>query len=103
MLIFQPGEEGLAGAKRMVDEGALGDASAIFGIHVSTQHSVGTVSGRPGALMAAAGFFKVLIQGQGGHAAAPHIARDPIVAGAAIVQSLQQLVSRGADPLDSQV
>ncbi|KAG0582236.1 hypothetical protein KC19_3G045000 [Ceratodon purpureus] len=103
MLIFQPGEEGPAGAKRMVEEGALGDAGAIFGIHVSSQIPLGVVSGKPGAVMAASGFFKVYVRGQGGHAAAPHLTRDPIVGAAAIVQSLQQLVSREADPQDSQV
>ena len=103
MLLFQPAEELPAGAKRMVEEGALGDASAIFGIHVSNDASVGVVSGKPGAEMAACGSFKVLIRGQGGHAAAPHLGRDPILGAAAVVQSLQQLVSRIADPLDSQV
>jgi metal-dependent amidase/aminoacylase/carboxypeptidase family protein len=102
-LLFQPGEEGFAGAKRMVEEGALGDARAIFGIHVSTIIPVGVVSGTPGALLAACGFFKVHIRGRGGHAAAPHLIRDPVLGAAAVVQSLQQLVSREADPLDSQV
>lgn len=103
MLLFQPGEEGLAGAKHMVEEGALGDASAIFGIHVDSHRPVGVVSGTPGAVMAASGFFKVHVGGKGGHAAAPHLVRDPVLGAAAVVQSLQQLVSREADPLDSQV
>lgn len=87
----------------MIEEGAIENTSAIFGIHVSSYHEVGTLHGKPGALLAAAGHFKIHVRGHGGHAAAPQFTRDPIVAAAAIVQSLQQIVSRGADPLDSQV
>ena len=102
-LLFQPGEEGSGGAKRMVEEGALDDASAIFAIHVNVNLPPGMVSGRSGPFMAASGFFKVHIQGQGAHAGTPHLSIDPIQAATAVVQSLQQLVSREADPLDSQV
>ena len=102
-LLFQPGEEGSAGAKRMVEEGALEGASAIFGMHVNVNLPPGMVSGRPGPFLAASGFFTVHIQGQGAHAGTPHLSIDPIQAATAVVQSLQQLVSREANPLDSQV
>lgn len=102
-LLFQPGEEGSGGAKRMVKEGALEDASAIFAIHVNVNLPPGMVSGRPGPFMAAMGVFTVHIQGQGAHAGSPHLSIDPIQGATAVVQSLQQLVSREAIPFDSQV
>lgn len=102
-LLFQPAEEGGAGAKVMVEEGALGKAEAIFGLHVSPFAPTGTVALKPGPLMAASGIWEATISGKGGHAAMPHTLVDPIVAAATIVLVLQQLVSREADPLDSQV
>ncbi|CAM6087219.1 unnamed protein product [Calypogeia fissa] len=102
-LLFQPAEEGGAGAKVMVEEGALGKAEAIFGLHVSPYIPTGTVALKPGPLMAASGLWEANIYGKGGHAAMPQTLVDPVVAAAATVLVLQQLVSREADPLDSQV
>lgn len=103
ILIFQPAEEGGAGAKRMIEEGALGEAEAIFGIHVTHAQPTGVVGTRPGPLLAGCGFFKAVITGRGGHAALPQHSVDPIVAASSIVLSLQHLVSRESNPLDSQV
>lgn len=103
VLVFQPGEEGSAGARKMVQEGALDKVEAIFGLHVSGAHPLGTVAARPGPFMAASGFFKAHITGRGGHAANPHNAIDPVLAASAAVLSLQHLVSREAPPPDSQV
>lgn len=103
ILIFQPAEEGGAGAKRMVEEGALRDAEAIFGMHVLHSQPSGVIGVRPGPLLAGSGFFKSIITGRGGHAALPHHTVDPIIAASSIVLSLQHLISRESNPLESQV
>lgn len=87
----------------MVEEGALENVSAIFGVHVSARYPVGHVVTRAGPILAASGFFEAVISGKGGHAAIPQYAVDPIVAASTVVVSLQHLVSRETDPLDSQV
>ncbi|OAE20874.1 hypothetical protein AXG93_3256s1200 [Marchantia polymorpha subsp. ruderalis] len=102
-LVFQPAEEGNAGAQVMVEEGALGNAESIFGLHVTPFSETGTVALKPGPLMAGSGMFEALIMGKGGHAALPQLLTDPILAAATTVIALQQLVAREADPLDSQV
>ncbi|XP_047307997.1 IAA-amino acid hydrolase ILR1-like 4 [Impatiens glandulifera] len=103
LLVFQPGEEGYGGAKKIVETGLLDNVQAIFGLHVSVRIPIGTVSSRPGPFLAACGFFKAVISGKGGHAAIPHETIDPIIAASTVIVSLQHLVSREADPLDSQV
>ncbi|GLJ39164.1 hypothetical protein SUGI_0798180 [Cryptomeria japonica] len=102
-LLFQPAEEGGAGALRMIEAGALGDAEAIFGLHVSPSLPVGSIGSRSGPMLAASCVFEAIIEGSGGHAAAPHLASDPVVATSYVILSLQQLVSRETDPLDSRV
>ncbi|CAI9759050.1 unnamed protein product [Fraxinus pennsylvanica] len=103
MLIFQPAEEGGGGAKKMLDVGILENVDAIFGLHASTRYPLGTVATRSGPILAGSGFFEASIAGKGGHAALPQNTVDPILAASNIIVSLQHLVSREADPLDSQV
>lgn len=103
VLVFQPGEEGYGGAKKMIGAGALENVEAIFALHVNSELPVGQVSSRPGPLLAGSGFFEAVINGKGGHAAIPHHSVDPILAASNVVVSLQHIVSREADPLDSQV
>ncbi|XVF49059.1 hypothetical protein PTKIN_Ptkin03bG0238500 [Pterospermum kingtungense] len=103
VLIFQPAEEGGGGAKKMLDAGALQNVEAIFGLHVSARYPFGVVASRPGPISAASCFFEAVISGKGGHAALPQHTVDPILAASNVIVSLQHLVSREADPLDSQV
>jgi len=103
VLVFQPAEEGGGGAKKMLDDGALENVDAIFGIHVAASYPIGTVASRSGPILAGNGFFEAVISGKGGHAAIPQHTIDPILAASHIIVSLQHLVSREADPLDSQV
>ncbi|XP_074591444.1 IAA-amino acid hydrolase ILR1-like 3 [Curcuma longa] len=102
-LVFQPGEEGHAGAYHMLQEGKLDDIEAIFALHVNPTLATGQIASRAGPCLAASGRFEVIIKGQGGHAAAPHKAIDPLIPASFAILSLQQLVSREADPLDSRV
>lgn len=87
----------------MIDEGALENVAAIFGLHVASGDPIGSVSTRSGPFLAASGFFEAVISGKGGHAAIPQHTIDPILAASNVIVSLQHLVSREADPLDSQV
>ncbi|GMI93751.1 IAA-ALANINE RESISTANT 3, JASMONIC ACID RESPONSIVE 3 [Hibiscus trionum] len=103
VLVFQPAEEGGGGAKKMLDEGVLDNVDAIFGLHVTHENTIGTVASKPGPLLAGSGFFTAVITGRGGHAALPQHSTDPILAASNVIVSLQHLVSREADPLDSQV
>nr|DAD44501.1 TPA_asm: hypothetical protein HUJ06_002731 [Nelumbo nucifera] len=103
VLVFQPAEEGGGGAKKMLDAGILENVEAIFGLHVSVDLPIGKVASRPGPIMAGSGFFEAVISGKGGHAAIPQHTIDPILAASNVIVSLQHLVSREADPLDSQV
>lgn len=102
-LIFQPAEEGGAGASYMIKEGALGDATAIFAMHVDYTIPTGSIAALPGPNLAAVSFFEARIEGEGGHAALPHKTVDPVVAASFMILALQQLISREADPLHSQV
>lgn len=87
----------------MIKEGALGDSEAIFGMHIDTETSAGSINSLSGPALAATGKFEVKIMGLGGHAAQPHSAVDPIIAASFSVLALQQLISREIDPLESQV
>jgi amidohydrolase len=101
--IFQPAEEIGAGAKAMVEEGALEGANRIFGLHVYSILPFGTLGYRPGPLMAAGDFFDVKITGKGGHGGLPHLTVDPIVIAANAISTLQTIVSREVDPVESAV
>jgi hippurate hydrolase len=107
LLMFQPGEEGLGGAKVMLDEGLLDGldraTARAFAIHVYTQYPSGEVDIRPGPLLASADSYVITVRGRGGHASAPHLAADPIVAAAAIVTALQVAVTREVDVFDPAV
>ncbi|TYJ13717.1 hypothetical protein E1A91_A10G068800v1 [Gossypium mustelinum] len=103
VLVFQPAEEGGGGAKKMLDAGVLDNVDAIFGLHVLHSAPIGTVACKPGPVLAGSGLFDAVISGKGGHAAIPQHSIDPILAASNVVVSLQHLVSREADPLDSQV
>jgi IAA-amino acid hydrolase len=102
-LVFQPAEEGYAGAYFVVKEGDLDDVSAIFGLHVIPELPVGVVASRPGPFLSAAARFMATLTGKGGHAGGPHDTIDPVIAASSAVLSLQQLVSRETDPLDAAV
>ena len=104
-LLFQPAEEGGAGGKRMCEEGALEHphVEKIFGIHVWPMLPTGSVAGRAGTLLAAAGMFDIVVTGRGGHAAMPHMTIDPVAVAAKIVTELQTIVSRELDPLQAGV
>ncbi|XP_047070573.1 IAA-amino acid hydrolase ILR1-like 1 [Lolium rigidum] len=103
VLLFQPAEEGGGGAKKMIEAGAVENIEVMFGIHILDTVPIGVLASRSGPVMAGCGFFEAVITGKGGHAALPHHTIDPILAASNVIASLQQLVSREADPLDSQV
>ncbi|KAJ0544781.1 putative peptidase M20, bacterial exopeptidase dimerization domain-containing protein [Helianthus annuus] len=103
VLIFQPAEEQGEGAKAMIKEGVLENVEAIFGLHLVLTSDSGVVATRPGEFLAGCGTFKAKIHGKGGHAALPQDSIDPILAVSASIISLQHIVSREADPLDSPV
>jgi|CZKW01.1.fsa_nt_gi amidohydrolase len=105
VFMFQPGEEGLGGARQMIEEGVLGAAgeqpAAAFGIHVtSSLLPLGIASSKAGTMMAAADTLDVTIRGRGGHASQPHHAADPIPAACEVVTALQTLVTRRFDVFD---
>ena len=110
ILMFQPGEEGYAGARTMIEEGLL-DAAAGGGvrptgalaIHIGTRYPTGEIHLRPGPQMAATDVIRITVRGRGGHASAPHDAVDPIVVAAEIVLALQAMVTRRIDVFDPAV
>lgn len=97
--IFQPAEEDVGGANKMVEEGVLEnpDVDAIFGLHVTQGWAVGEVGVRPAGTMAAADYFRIDVKGRQTHAAQPWAGIDPIVIGSQIVLALQTIVSRQVD------
>jgi len=105
VVIFQPAEEGGAGAKAMIEDGLLDrfKIGEVFGLHNYPGLPVGSFAIRPGPIMAAADRIWIEIDGLGGHAARPHLAVDTVLVGAAIVNALQQIVSRNVDPIDNAV
>jgi hippurate hydrolase len=105
VFMFQPGEEGFAGARMMIEEGVLeasGErAVAAYGLHVSSSELPGGLfAGRPGAQLAAADQLEVTVRGRGGHASRPSLAADPIPVACEIVTALQTLVTRRFDVFD---
>ena len=103
-LLFQPAEELTpGGALPMIRDGALEGVDVIYGVHLWTPVQAGTVSIRGGAFMAGVDEFTIEITGKGGHGGMPEHTRDTIVAGSALVQALQSVVSRNVSPLDTAV
>ncbi len=101
--IFQPAEEGGAGAKLVVEEGQLEGVDVIFGMHVWGDFPSGEIYTRKGAMMASALIFRIEITGKGGHAAVPHKAADPTNVIVEIYDALQKLVTREVDPIETVV
>ncbi|CAN5174805.1 M20 aminoacylase family protein [soil metagenome] len=104
-LIFQPAEEDIGGAKRMIEEGLFTrfPCDAVFAFHNMPGFPVGQFLARPGVMMAAVDIVKATITGVGGHGAVPHKAVDPVVAASAVVMALQTVVSRNIDPVEPAV
>jgi hippurate hydrolase len=104
-VIFQPAEEGGAGALAMIDDGML-DKFAIkevYGMHNEPRMPLGNFAIAKGGVMAAADTFEITVSGRGSHAAQPHLSIDPVLAASHIVIALQSIVSRETDPLKSLV
>ncbi|VVO44545.1 M20 aminoacylase family protein [Pseudomonas fluorescens] len=99
-LIFQPAEEGLGGARKMLEDGLLErfPCDAIFAMHNVPGYPVGHLGFYSGPFMASADTVNIKIIGNGGHGAVPHKAVDPVVVGASIVMALQSIVSRNVNP-----
>jgi amidohydrolase len=104
-LLFQPAEEGGAGADLMCREGALDEPKVerIFGMHVYPSMTTGTLAGNPGIILAATGAFEATIHGRGGHGAMPHTTIDPVTCVAKIIVELQTIVSREMNPFSPTV
>jgi len=101
--LFQPAEEINTGAKKLMSLGCLENpkVDAIFGLHNSPEVPVGSVAVKKGPIMAAVDRIIISIRGKGGHGGIPQLNTDPIVAAAAVIQSVQSIVSRNISPLDS--
>jgi hippurate hydrolase len=104
-LIFQPAEEGGAGAQRMIQDGLFErfPMQAVFGMHNWPGLPVGTFALSPGPVMASSNEFRIVVHGKGGHAAMPHNAIDPVLVACQMVQSFQTIVSRNLKPIDAGV
>ncbi|MDQ6926383.1 MAG: amidohydrolase, partial [Candidatus Eremiobacteraeota bacterium] len=102
---FQPGEEGYAGAKKMIDDGALENphVDRTFALHLFSGLDAGKIGVRDGAFFASADEFDLTIRGKGGHGAMPQLAVDPIAAGAYVVTLPQSIVAREVAPKDPAV
>ena len=108
VLMFQPGEEGLHGARIMLDEGLLeltgeDPSTGAFALHISTLYPSGTINIRPGPMLAAADALRITVRGRGGHASAPYASIDPIATAAALVGALEVMVTRRIDVFDPAV
>jgi hippurate hydrolase len=103
--IFQPAEEGRAGAKAMIDDGLFErfPADTVYGMHNFPDIPSGHIAIKPGPMMAAFDCFEIVLKGQATHAAMPHLGNDVIVAAAQLVNNLQTIVSRTLNPADSAV
>ena len=105
VVIFQPAEEGGAGALAMVKDGLISrfGIQEVYGMHNYPGLPIGQFAIRPGPIMAAADHVVIEIEGKGGHAARPHLSIDTILVGAQMINQLQSIVARNIDPLESAV
>ncbi|HEY2927608.1 M20 aminoacylase family protein [Piscinibacter sp.] len=105
VLIFQPGEEGYAGAKAMIDDGLFDrfPVDAVYAMHNWPSLPPGVIGLNSGAMMAAADRFEITIHGRGGHGAHPYMTIDPVLVAGHIITAAQSLVARNVNPLDSAV
>ncbi|WP_207537098.1 M20 aminoacylase family protein [Sabulicella rubraurantiaca] len=103
--IFQPAEEGGAGARAMIQDGLFNrfPCDKVFGVHNDPNMKLGEAAVVAGPVLAASDRVNIFIKGVGGHAARPHQTVDPIVVGAQIIVAMQAIVARRVDPLDSAV
>lgn len=104
-LIFQPAEEGFAGAQAMIDDGLFDKfpCDAVYGMHNWPDIPVGEIAVNTGAFMPSSDNVTIRIIGKGGHGAVPQKTVDPIAVGAAIVSALQTIVSRNVPPLEAAI
>jgi amidohydrolase len=105
VVIFQPAEEGGAGALAMMKDGLISrfGIEEVYGMHNYPGLPLGQFGIRPGAMMASADHIMIELEGKGGHAARPHLSIDTILVGAQIINQLQSIVARNVDPLDAAV
>ena len=105
VLCFQPAEEGLGGAREMVEAGILGEygIERAYGLHLYSQQPTGKIGFREGPIYASSDSIEITIRGRGGHGASPHLSIDPIYVASAFVVALQQVVSRVVDPIEPAV
>jgi hippurate hydrolase len=104
-LIFQPGEEGYAGARAMIQDGLFErfPCDTVYAMHNWPGLPPGTIAVKPGPMMAAADRVTIVIEGKGGHGAHAYLAIDPVVVAAHVITAAQTIVSRNVGPLDSAV
>ena len=102
-LIFQPAEEGEAGAKHMIEDGCLDGVDEIYGLHLWNYQSIGEVGVKEGPIMAAADMFDIVIKGKGGHGATPQGTVDSIVVTSHLITMLQTIISRNTNPIENTV
>ena len=101
VLIIQPGEEGYAGAREMIEDGLFErfPVDEIYGVHCAGELPLGVIGFTKGAQCAAADHFRITVKGVGGHGARPHKTVDPVVASGILIGALQTIVSRSVDPM----